>query len=596
MSSQANIEDGAEQLDQLIAKRGAGEKEKRENTSDKLIAIGLNSDLFHDERNDAYGCVMHGKTRMTLRLRSRAFKRWVANRYWQEHKSAPNNEALSTAMNVLEAKACYEGGRLELSNRFAVRDGAVYIDLCDDAWRAMKITAIGWEVMDKPPVVFRRYAHQSPLPIPERGGSLDQLDEFLNIKTVADRIMMKGWLVTAALQHIPRPALTLHGSQGSGKTTAARVLRRLLDPSAIDNLSFTSDPTQLAQVLDHHAVPCFDNLKTIDAGSADMLCRAVTGGGFSKRELFTDAEDIVFTFKRSLIINGINIPSHAPDLLDRMLLIELDRVPEDDRRTEKEFWRAFDVAHAKLFGALLDAMVVMLATNFESERLPRLADFALSAARWADGSGIGGQKFLNDYATNIGRQTEEAIESECVGCAVRNLVEVHGDWQGTPGELYKLLNERRNGPVPADWPKRENSLSKRIRVLQATLSDVGVRVTFSKSGPRTVRLERVGKQPSEPSMPSKANIDAGFRVDGSKNQPSVNRPSTVQPSVSRPAVQQPSGLKPNTGAGLDSTDGLDGSKVSLSGAAEFEPLTQAEIDELEIRQAKRTLARARAPL
>lgn len=94
--------------------------------------------------------------------------------------------------------------------------------------------------------------------------------------------------MTAAVPDVPRPILTLHGAQGAGKTAAAKVLRALLDPSAVDAMAFPRDAQELAQVLDHHAIPAFDNLRSIDHASADMLCRAVTGGGISKRELYSD--------------------------------------------------------------------------------------------------------------------------------------------------------------------------------------------------------------------------------------------------------------------------------------------------------------------
>jgi hypothetical protein len=54
----------------------------------------------------------------------------------------------------------YDNSQLELSNRFAMRDGVIYIDLADKRWRAIKVTAAGWEILDKPHVMFRRYSHQ----------------------------------------------------------------------------------------------------------------------------------------------------------------------------------------------------------------------------------------------------------------------------------------------------------------------------------------------------------------------------------------------------------------------------------------------------
>ena len=386
------------------------------------MAIGEEAELFHDERSEGYAVVKQDGAHMTLRLRGEEFKSWLSRQCWMRHRAAAGSDTINTALTVLESKARFEGRCLPLSNRFAYHDGTIYIDLVDERWRVVKVTADGWEVLNTPGL-FRRFSHQRPLPVPERGGSLDELSAYLNV-TDEDRMLLFAWLVTAPLAHVPRPIIAFYGAQGSGKSTAGRVLRSLLDPSALDNLSFPKRPDELAQILDHHAVPNFDNLRSVDSASEDMLCRAVTGGGCSKRELFTDAEDVILNFKRAVILNGINIPTHAPDLLDRMMLIELERITEGKRRTEDEFYRDFNAAHPRLFGALLDAMVLMLRQSpLGSGRLPRMADFTAWAMRWAEGSGRGADVFLDTYRRNIGRQTEEAIEGDELAVAIQALVE-----------------------------------------------------------------------------------------------------------------------------------------------------------------------------
>lgn len=493
----------------------------------RLIEIGSEGQkLFHDERGDGYVCTEAGGASKTMRLKGREFRRWLAGKYWSKYESAPNGEAIQNALNVLEAKANHDGEEIELHNRFAVKGATVYIDLCNEKWQAVRVTAEGWSIIPCPPL-FRRYVHQRPLPIPQSGGSLDRLDGFLNIKSPDDRQLVRAWLVASFMENVPRPALTFHGPQGSAKTTGGRVLRRLIDPSVSECLGFPKDDMELAQLLDHHAVPLLDNVRRVGDQAADTLCRAVTGGAFSKRELFTDAEDVIFKFRRALILNGINIPTHAPDLLDRMLLIELERVPSSSRRTEREFWAEFDAEQPALFGALLDSVAAMLRTSFAVANLPRMADFAELGARWAEGSGLGGGQFLDIYTDNVSRQTEEALESDSVGCALRDLVKEKRSFRGTPSALLKLLNDRREKGehAPSDWPKRAESLSKRINVLQTTLHDSGIEV--SRGTEAKVRFIAVAtadnwlhkpSQPSQPSQPSPTspeNTPEARRFDGS---------------------------------------------------------------------------------
>jgi hypothetical protein len=49
---------------------------------------------------------------------------------------------------------------------------AVYVDLGDTTWRAVKVTTDGWRVITDPPVRFRRSRALQPLPEPKRGESL----------------------------------------------------------------------------------------------------------------------------------------------------------------------------------------------------------------------------------------------------------------------------------------------------------------------------------------------------------------------------------------------------------------------------------------
>jgi hypothetical protein len=66
--------------------------------------------------------------------------------------------------------------------RVADHDGRIYLDLADEQWRAVEIDSTGWRVIGDPPVRFRRRGSMRPLPVPVRGGSLDTLRKYLNVK------------------------------------------------------------------------------------------------------------------------------------------------------------------------------------------------------------------------------------------------------------------------------------------------------------------------------------------------------------------------------------------------------------------------------
>jgi len=296
----------------------------------------------------------------------------------------------------------------------------------------------------------------------------------------------------------------------------------LLDPSATDAVDLGREVSALAQTLDHNAIPVFDNLSRIPSWAGDLLCRAVTGGGFSKRELYTDSEDVILAFKRAVIITGINIPTHAPDLLDRMLLIEIERIAPDKRRDEGAFWKDFEAERSRLFGAVLDAVAGTLRNKdrVQLERLPRMADFAKLACAYGDHSGLGAEKMIAIIADNAGRQIDEVIESDPFAMAIRDHMKSRDNWKGTVRELMQTLDPE--SKKPDGWPKDVRQAGRRLRVLQATLADAGFQVKTEREGKDRTRAVMISKLTSATSAMSAASTGAPFDADMKRTSRDIN--------------------------------------------------------------------------
>jgi len=128
-----------------------------------------------------------------------------------------------------------------------------------------------------------------------------------------------------------------YGDQGSAKTTAEKMLLELVDPSSTPCLR-TRDAAELVQALAHRFAAVLDNVSSLPTWLSDLLCCAITGDGFTKRQLFTDDDDVIYSYRRAILFNGINIAISKPDLLDRSLLIQLERISDEHRREEAEVW------------------------------------------------------------------------------------------------------------------------------------------------------------------------------------------------------------------------------------------------------------------
>ena len=64
-------------------------------------------------------------------------------------------------------------------------------------------------------------------------------------------------------------------------------------------------------------VLAFDNLSSLPGWLSDALCRLASGGSFALRQLYTDADEVLFQAARPTILNGIEDIITRQDLADR---------------------------------------------------------------------------------------------------------------------------------------------------------------------------------------------------------------------------------------------------------------------------------------
>src|SRR5580704_9895879 len=151
--------------------------------------------------------------------------------YRHAERRTPSASALADALVALEGEAVDIRAEI-VALRLVKHSDTIVLDLGDASGAVVVIAEDGWRIVDISPVTFRRTALTGALPVPERGGDLIELRQFLNV-TEESWVMVLGWLVAALLPDIPHPALMLGGEQGTGKSTAARMLAGLVDSSPV---------------------------------------------------------------------------------------------------------------------------------------------------------------------------------------------------------------------------------------------------------------------------------------------------------------------------------------------------------------------------
>jgi len=521
------------------AEEERSEDSKRESQADALIRIATTEAfLFHDDAKDGFAAIPINGHREIWSLRSKFFKQWLVRRYYEQTDKSPNNEAIRQALNVIEAKAVFDGPEIKLNLRVAERDGALWYDLADGAWQAVKITPDGWEVVDNPPILFRRFKNTAAQVLPQRGGSLEALRKYINLKDDEDWLLLIALIAHAFVPGIPHAIPVFYGDKGSAKTTAQRVIRKLIDPAVRDTMTLPTDKNELALMLMTNYAPCFDNLDGLSPWQSDMLCQAATGGGISKRELYTDTEEVILSFLRCPMLNGINLVASRDDLLDRCVLFNLERIDEEARKTEAEFWREFEGDRPYILGAIFDvlAKALQIYPDVKLPALPRMADFATWGYAIMEAAGGMGEAFLRAYRKNVAGAVEEAVINDVVGAAVAEFMDGKEEWEGTATELLEALSELPSvNEKDKAWPKRPHTLTRRLNNLKSALADYGIKVQTAKdyrtATQKTILLRREEKIASQASYRHETSNIHGLSNDAlmTLNDASTSKASFPEP-------------------------------------------------------------------
>src|SRR5690606_3850852 len=128
------------------------------------------------------------------------------------------------------------------------------------------------------------------LPDPVPGGSLIELREHVRVRD--DHLpLVVAWLLGALLPDGPYAILDLVGEQGTSKSTTARRLLSLTDPTDDPLRRPPRDDRDLRALVSHTYIPALDNLSHLSEWFSDELCRIATGGYIGGRALYTDDEE-----------------------------------------------------------------------------------------------------------------------------------------------------------------------------------------------------------------------------------------------------------------------------------------------------------------
>jgi hypothetical protein len=458
---------------------------------------------FHTPRREPFVRFLVGDHLETYRVDSSEFYRWLTHEYYQSFRDTPHDGATKQALHVISARAQIDGYEEPVFTRVRELDGAIYLNLGDCDWRAVRISRDGWRIVDSSDVAFTRGPGMLSRPVPSKGGALDELRKFANLSTHTDWILFLAWLTAAVRPRGPYPILALHGGQGSAKSTLTRIAAKLVDPSSVGLRTLPSHERDLMVAAKCSHVLPFDNVSAIRPWLSDALCRLATGGGLGVRKNYTDDVEYIFEAQRPIILNGIEDLGVRDDLLDRMLILHLPEIPGSKRVEEKRFWAEFDGAHPRIVGALLDVVCAAMREldSVKLPELPRMADFAAWCTAAEKALGLKRGDFLDAYNSNRAEATAMAIESSPVACELIRFMENRAGWMGTNRDLLEALNRQVCPETRRQWgwPKSPRALASAIARSEKNLrTQSAIRYTRTRrepgTGSRIFRLEKIRRR------------------------------------------------------------------------------------------------------
>lgn len=486
--------------------------------------IEKNYDLCRSVDGIAYAVPMSpGTARIARELGG--MKQTVSAGLWRATRKVPSTTAVPAALATAEGLAS-ELEPEQISLRAALLPGRdmIQVDLGDASGAYVEITGNGWSVRptdhDGRRAKFRRTPSTLALPTPRRGGSRDQLRELLGLAADDPHWrLIWGWLVGVWFEGYDRPILWLTGTQGSGKTTRAKMLLDLVDPAA----SLSSEPGKnhnddIVAALGRF-IPSYDNVSKVSQATSDMFCRLVTGANVDKRALYSNDEMRARFLKRAALATSLELPyGLQSDAIERTLHLDFPPMDRSERRAASDIEAEFEAVRPLILGAIFDDVVGVMRRMAEvrsagaSFQLERLADYsvvlhALDAHLGLDAEAGHAEAFRASISGGMAAYAED----DPVLSAVHAIVKAKGKWSGTMGQLkeqvvYRALDV---DPTTNALPRTAHSMSSILRKGGLALEALGV--YRLPSGKNRVVLELRGG-PTAEELPD--NVTPMTRAEG----------------------------------------------------------------------------------
>ena len=491
---------------------------KTESVLRKIIGRKANFSLYKDISAPDRIYVRHPLDRKSeicteiKELNSKEFRNWI---FYFNGGSKPLKDISDIQENAVAVSGFDESIEpIEIAKRVAYCNKNIYLCLHDKERNAVEITPNDWNIIKEyeAPVLFLHSSNLKALPIPEQGGNLKDLQKFINVDD-KNLSLTIGWILATFNSKIDCPILHIEAPKGTGKTTATKFLKELIDPDTTGVVAPFRSYRDLCAASKNIHLFALDNLSGFSKKESDELCRAVTGAGHLDRKLYTDNTLHTTNLHNPFITNGISFGELQADLRDRCYSIKLNPLDGMSRQSKEDLNNEFEAEKSKLLGAILDSLVYALRNeDYEPEIDTRMIDAGKFIMRAAHDNPL--LPFTEDEFKSIliESKKQEEINSALdnpIACAIYNMTEDMKEnceatdddmivWDDTTRKLLiEVISKAKNLGIGKDIPKSPVSFGKKLKEVRKILKLYNIEIGKPEHTDRGSKIKIIYRNPEE---------------------------------------------------------------------------------------------------